>query len=99
MKAIKSFSPEIQKIIADCRAAQYPNGDQLTQTAPGAIPVVMIFGDVTQVLTSKEVEQVSKLSECHPTNLATCSPDGDGRLRMKAAVATNGLNFLIIEPK
>jgi hypothetical protein len=45
-----------------------------------------------------EVDQIQKLSECRPTATEDRSRDADGRLRIKAHVAGNGCNFVVIGP-
>ena len=45
-----------------------------------------------------EVEQIQALAECRATASASHPRAPDGRLRLTARVAGNGLNFLVIEP-
>ncbi|MEO6809865.1 MAG: hypothetical protein ABI353_12195 [Isosphaeraceae bacterium] len=44
-----------------------------------------------------EVERIEKLAECRPTASTVHSLNADGRLTLKARVAGNGLNILILE--
>ena len=46
-----------------------------------------------------EVEQIQALAECRATASASHPRAPDGRLRLTARVAGNGLNFLVIEPE
>lgn len=44
-----------------------------------------------------EVDRIEKLVECLPTALTVHPVDDEGRLTLKARVAGNGLNILVIE--
>jgi hypothetical protein len=44
-----------------------------------------------------EVDRIEKLAECRPTALTVHPVDNEGRLTLKARVAGNGLNILVIE--
>jgi hypothetical protein len=44
------------------------------------------------------VEKIETLAECHPSTSASYPRSPDGRLRLTAEVAGNGVNFLVIEP-
>ena len=46
-----------------------------------------------------EIEQIQKLTECHPTATTTTPRPPDGRLRLTVQVAANGCNFVVIEPE
>src|SRR5208337_982900 len=42
------------------------------------------------------VEQIRKLSECHPTGTSSHPRQADGHLRLTVRVAANGCNFVVI---
>jgi hypothetical protein len=44
-----------------------------------------------------EVDRIEKLAECRPTALTVHPVDDEGRVTLKARVAGNGLNILVIE--
>jgi hypothetical protein len=49
-------------------------------------------------LSRAEAEEIRKLAECHPTASAWHALSSEGRLKLTARVAGNGLNFLVINP-
>jgi len=46
-----------------------------------------------------DVERIRELAECRPTGSAAHPVEAEGRLRLTARVAGNGLNFLVIEDR
>jgi hypothetical protein len=85
--AVLAVLPIVQKLAANTR-------DESVRTAAQAI-LFDLLADGT-AYSRDEVEQIRRLSECHPTATATHQPQPDGRLHLTARLAGNGLNVVVI---
>ena len=65
--------------------------DELIQT-------VFVGGGAADAFPAADVERIQELAKLRATSESTATPQAGGALQLKARLAGNGLNFLVIEP-
>ena len=96
LDALKARGPAAQPALTAILKLAEATPDVATREAARAA-MTAIF--TVPAFTRAEAEEIRKLAECHPTGTASVQSGPDGRLRIKARVAGNGLNILVLEPE
>ena len=92
---LKTLGPSALPALPAIRTLAEKTKDDRVRTAAQAA-LVSIFA--APAYSRAEVEEIRKRAECHPTGSGSRPREADGRLRLTARVAGNGLNILVIEP-
>ena len=100
LKTLEDLGPaaSAEAFSAVYELAEKAKDESVREAARSLLKRAFEAAHVGEAYSRADVDEIRKLAECRPTTSATHPRQPDGRLRLTARVAGNGLNILVIEP-